>query len=479
MITFASKTTYLLAACLIVTSFSVGGSLANAAGSKMKSGEETAEFQLRKPETQTLENGLTIFWLPDQALPYVGMQMMFKSGSAQDPVGKEGIAGFTAAMLDKGTTKRAAVKIADDLEQLGSSMGASVQADYSMVSISALSFYKEQALSQFSEILLTPNFPHAELERQRKRALASIQKLADTPDDFSEYLLPKFLYGKHPYGHVSSGIPRSIRGLKKTDLQQYYSQFYVPSNAVLAVTGQYDEAYRAKVVAAFTKWKDKKNKTWDPGEFPAWTGTELLLVDRADLKQAQIQIGFKGVPRNIPEYMEMRAALKVLGESFGSRLFEEIREKRGLTYHISAWFDPRLQAGPMGIYTFTRLEKIGETVEETLKTYRAFVEKGVTDEEVIKVKALMHGQFPRMFETADALAGQLLVLHRYNVSPDYLTGYLKNLNAITKESINASIKKYFDPSSLKILVYAPRGTAEDTLKKLGKLEVKDYKEFLQ
>lgn len=452
---------------------------AHAAGGKMKSDSGVSEFQVRKPETQVLKNGLTIFWLPDPTLPYVGMQMMFKSGSAQDPVGKEGIAGFTAAMLEKGTQKRAALKIADDLEQLGSEFGSSVQADYSIASISALSFYKDQALNQFSEILLTPNFPHAELERQRKRVLASIEKLADSPDNFSEYLMPKFLYGKHPYGHESSGTPRSIRGLKKTDLQQYYSQYYVPSNAVLAVTGQYDEAYRAKVVAAFTQWKDKKNKAWDPGEFPAWTGTELLLVDRSDLKQAQIQIGFKGVPRNIPEYLEMRAALKVLGESFGSRLFEEIREKRGLTYHIHAWFDPRLQAGPMGIYTFTRLEKIGETVEETLKAYRAFVEKGVTDDEVTKVKALMHGQFPRMFETADALAGQLLVLNRYNVSPDYLNNYLKNLDGITKDSINASIKKYFDPSNLKILVYAPRGTAEATLKKLGKLEVKDYKEFLQ
>jgi zinc protease len=458
-----------LVAIYSCVSLAAGGKLKNSAG----------EFQLPKPQSQTLENGLTILWMQDQTLPFVSMQMMFKSGSAQDPVGKEGIGGFTAAMLDKGTTKRAALKIAEDLEQIGSDFGVDVQPDYTIAMASALSFNKDGALAQFAEIVLTPNFPHAELERQRKLVLASIQKLADRPDDFSEYLMPKFIYGKHPYGHDASGTPRSIKGLKKVDLERYYSEHYRPGNAILAVTGQFDDAWKEKVVATFAKWKEKKAKKFEPGEFPAWSGTELLLVDRADLKQAQIQIGFKGIPRNIPEYMELRAALKVLGESFGSRLFEEIREKRGLTYHIHAWFDPRLQPGPMGIYTFTRLEKIGETVEETLKTYREFVDKGVTEEEVTEVKALMRGQFPRMFETPESLVKQMLILNRYGVSPDYLNNYLKNLDAITKDSINASIKKYFDTSNLKILVYAPRGTAEDTLKKLGKVEVKDYKEFLQ
>ena len=212
---------------------------------------------------------------------------------------------------------------------------------------------------------------------------------------------------------------------------------------------------------------------------PALPGTEILLVDRADLKQAQIQIGMRGVPRAIPEFLQLRAAIKILGESFGSRLFEEIREKRGLTYHINAWFDPRLQAGPMGIYTFTRLDKIGETVEETLKVYRLFIEQGLTDEEVVRVKAAMRGQFPRTFETPEALARQLLLLNLYGVDIEYLNNYYANLNAVTRESINATIKKYFSPANLRILVYAPRAQAEASLSKVGKVEVRPFGEFLR
>lgn len=436
-------------------------------------------FQIRKYETQALKNGLTILWIPDQALPYTSMQLMIKSGSSQDPAGKDGLASFTAGMLEKGTLKRSASQIADDLEQIGSGFDVSVEPDYTIVSTSALSFHKDNILKQFTEILLQPSFTNTEIERYRKNILGSLQKMADSPEEFTQFLLPRFLYGNHPYGHEAVGGPAAIKTFKRVDLQKFYAANYDPSSSVLAVVGQYDQAWKDSLIKIFDAWKSKPNTNLEIPEFPQWKGRELLLVDRGDLNQAQIQIGFKGVPRNMPEYLELRGALKILGESFGSRLFEEIRVKRGLTYHINAWFDPRLKPGPMGIYTFTRIDKIAETVEETLKTYKKFVQDGVTEAEVSDVKALMHGQFPRTFETPEALGRQLLLLNRYGISPDYLTHYLDNLQAMTKESVNATIKKYFDADNLRILVYAPKAKAEESLKKLGKLEIKGYKEFLQ
>lgn len=439
----------------------------------------TSDFKIREFTTETLPNGLEIIWIPNPSLPYVSLQMMVKSGSSQDPVGKEGLADFTVSMLKKGTTHRSANKIAEDLEQIGGDFGANAEPDYSSVTASALSFYKDDLLKQFSEIFLSPNFTNAEIERLRKQMFGSLQKLADRPEDFSEHLMTEFLYGQHPYGHDPSGRMRSIAGIKRVDLQKYYNSNYAPENSVMAVVGQYDDAWKKSLVKAFLGWKKKAVANKEIPDFPNWKGRELLLVDRSDLNQAQIQIGFKGVPRNVPEYMQIRAALKVLGESFGSRLFEEIRVKRGLTYHINAWFDPRLKSGPMGIYTFTRTDKIGETVEETLKTYKKFVDGGITSSEMDVVKAYMRGQFPRNFETAEALGFQLLLLNRYGISADYLTNYLGNLDAMTKDSVNATIKKYFDADNLRILVYAPKDKAEAPLKKLGKLEIRNYKEFLQ
>ena len=450
-----------------------------AARSAPSASADASGFHLRPYTMQTLPNGMKILWIADNTLPYIDMRMMFRTGSSEDPVGKEGLAGFTTLMLQKGTSKHTALQLADNLEQYGSSFDADVQSDYTLVGISSLSFYKDQALNQFREIVTTPVFPITELERNRKLTLESLQKLADHPEQFSEYLMPHFLFGSHPYGHEASGRASAIRSLKKADLQNFYNEHFTPGNATLAVVGQFDDSFRKSVVDAFSGWNSKGVTAKAIPDFPHWNGLESLIVDRPDLNQAQIQIGFKGVPRNIPEYLDLRAALKILGESFGSRLFDEIRVKRGLTYHIRSWFDPRLNSGPMGIYTFTRVDKAGETVEQTLKTYRKFVQDGVSDKEVEIVKNLMRGQFPRTFETPNALALQLLILDRYGVGSDYLTNYYAHVDALSKDSINATIKKYFDPMNLRILVYAPRNKVEDSLKKLGKLEVKSYKEFLQ
>lgn len=463
-----------LASCSTSTTKSTAGGQ-----DETSSGGRASGFHLRPYTVQTLPNGMKILWISDNSLPYIDLRMMFKTGSSEDPVGKEGLAGFTTLMLQKGTSKHSALQLADNLEQYGSSFNADVQPDYTLVGISGLSFYKDQALNQFREIVMTPSFPTTELERNRKLTLASLQKLADHPEQFSEYLMPHFLFGSHPYGHEASGSASAIRSLKKADLQSFYREHFTPGNATLAVVGQFDDAYKKSVIDAFSGWNSKGIAAKAIPDFPHWNGLESLIVDRPDLNQAQIQIGFKGVPRNIPEYLDLRAALKILGESFGSRLFDEIRVKRGLTYHIQSWFDPRLNSGPMGIYTFTRVDKVGETVEQTLKTYRKFVQDGVSDKEVDVVKNLMRGQFPRTFETPNALALQLLILDRYGVSSDYLTNYYAHLDALSKDSINATIKKYFDPKNLRILVYAPRNKVEDSLKKFGKLEVKSYKEFLQ
>lgn len=444
-----------------------------------ESAPKSNPFKLRPYQTQTLKNGLTVIWIPDTSLPYVSLQLMVKAGSAQDPIGKEGLADFTAAMLKKGTIKRSATRIAEDLDQIGGEFGAGADADYSTVGVSALSFYKDDVLRQFTEILLSPTFTNAEIERQRKHVAGGLQRLADRPEAFSEFLMTEFMFAGHPYGHESFGRLKSVSGLKRVDLQRFYNSFYLPDNSVLAVVGQYDEKWKEAVTAAFSGWKSREVKVKEIPDFPSWKGREMLLVDRGDLNQAQIQIGFKGIPRSLPEYLQMRAAIKVLGESFGSRLFEEIRAKRGLTYHIRASFDARLKPGPMGIYTFTRADKIGETVEETIKTYKKFVEGGITQSELDTVKAYMRGQFPRMFETPEGLALQLLLLNRYGISGDYLTNYLTELEAMTKDSINGAIKKHFDVENLKVLVYAPKDKAEEPLKKLGKLEIKNYREFIQ
>ena len=228
----------------------------------------------------------------------------------------------------------------------------------------------------------------------------------------------------------------------------------MPGNSVLAVVGQYDEAWASSIRRAFGAWATAPINEQPPGDFPRWKGIESQLVDKPGMNQARVLIGTRGVARDTPDYMEVRAALKILGESFGSRLFEEIRVHRGLTYGISSTFDPREKAGPLGIMTFTRLDKLPELLTETLNVYRAFVAGGVTETEVAQVKAQMNSQFMGMFETAESLARQLLILNRYHISEEYLEQHLKNVDRLTVAAINETITRHFSPHDLRIMVMA-------------------------
>ena len=433
-------------------------------------------FQLKPHTFESLPNGLTILWIEDGSLPYVALQMMVKTGSAADPVGREGLAHLTASMLEKGTQRRSASRVSADLEQIGSGFSADVTTDSIMLGSSSLSTTRDEVLEQFREIVLTPAFSNAELERHRKNVLASLNRLPDDADAFANHQFPSFLYGAtHPYGHSSGGTAKAIAAITAADVKGFYAQHFVPGNSVLAVVGQYDEAWRQGVRQAFAGWPGKPVPARTPPTFPEWKGIESRLIDRGDLNQAQVLIGTKGISRDVPDYMAVRAALKILGEGFGSRLFEEIRVKRGLTYGIGAFFDPREGAGPFGIYTYTRVDKINEIVTETLRTYRDFVTKGVTDAEVELTKAQMNAQFVRMFETAESLATQLLILNRYAISEEYLTQHQVNLSRLTTAAVNEAIHHHFSPDDLRILIYAPAPAAEPTLKALGPLEIKGYR----
>ena len=448
--------------------------------SPLSSVARATEFKVRDYTVDKLPNGLTIMWLPDMSLPYLSFQLLVKVGSAQDPVGREGLAFDTARMLSQGTTTRGAPQIAEDIEQIGGFFGRDVQNDATIISTSSLSMNRKSLLEQFREVVLSPSFPPKELERERKNILASLSKIGDSAEAFAEIQSERFYYGDHPYAHVVNGTFKAQAAINASELKGFYDRYYRPSNSILAVTGQYDAEFKNQIIAAFSGWPDKTLTKAEVPEVPAIEGVRTRLIDRPDLNQAQIQILGRGIARATPEYLEVRAAIRILGDFFlGSRLAEEIRVKRGLTYGIRAGVDPRVQPGPFSISTYTRVDKAAETVRETLNVYRNFVKNGVTEGEVDAVKALMRGQFPRVFETPEALARQLLLLELYGVPLDYLANYYANIDRLNKASLDAAIAKYFAPENLRILVYAPRASVEAELKSLGPVEVVPYKTLLR
>ncbi len=435
------------------------------------SNNSKSEYHLRPYHEQTLANGLKILYVEDAALPYITYNLMLKSGSAEDPETTPGLSNFVAELLDKGTAKHDATKLADAMALLGADFNASVGDDYTMASASTLSTHGEELLNLMVEILLQPSFSENEVDRVRKQILAHLEKQIDNANSFADTVWEDYLFSSHPYGKPASGNLKSIESIKRKHIIQHYLKTYRPNNAFLAVVGKFTPELQQKIETAFSPWQARDVAPMTFPAVPAIHGVQIRLVDKPGMVQSQIRLGEPGIKRSNPDFLTLRVANTVLGGGFASRLVDKVRKQLGLTYSISSGFDARLDVGPFEVSTFTKNQTVGQTISETLKVLSEFREKGVTSTEVDRAKGYLKGVFPAAIETAEKLAYNLLLLRLYGIPDTYLTDYLKSIEQISTSDVNKAIKKYFDDKNLKVLVYS----SSEVLPQLQPIGVVDLK----
>lgn len=439
-------------------------------------------YQLREYKEVTLSNGLRVLLVPDKRLPYFTLSTTFLNGASVDPVSKSGLTNLTLSLLNKGTKAQTATQIADTFDQMGAKYSFDVDYDNASVSSSSLSNYREDLMKNYFEVLLTPSFTFSEFKRQKKLLISAIQSRTDNPRGFAAEMLNSYLFGSHPYGRQVQGSLLDVKSIRRLDIVNFYKNYVVPQNAILSVVGDYPSDIIPKLEEVTKNWKGSADSTQTLNvNYPkveAPKSLEVRFVYKPDLKQTEIRFGGLGIKRSNPKYLELRLASLILGGSFYSRLMGEVRVKRGLTYSISSYFVPEKDRGSFLISTFTRHEKVGETVHVTLDTLKKFVKEGVTQEELDSAKALMKGNFPQALETAESLANNLLLLRIYGISDDYLKDFYKSVDNISLKDVNLAIRQYFHPNELKLLVYSDKSTLPQ-VRDLGPIEVKDYTEYLQ
>lgn len=426
------------------------------------------QFTLRPFQEEKLENGLRILWINDDSLPRVSMNMLVEVGSLDEGRDGEGLNSFTVGLLNKGTAKHSAPQLAQELEQLGADYTYSGGTDFTTLAASGLSTTKSKILSLFSEIVLTPSFKEAEIERQRSVVLSAIVKSQDQPTAYADERLDQEVFGEHPYGAPTVGNLKSVKNFRRTDLIRQYYAFYRPNNTMLAVVGNFDEGFRQEVRQAFQGWAkaEVKRGVHKPA---ANRQSRVVLVNKTGLQQTQIRMGHVGIPRTSKDFLALRMANLVLGGAFASRLNQKIRDDMGLTYSISSGSEARAEPGSFEISTFTRHEKAAETILETRKLIRDFVDNGVSDEELASAKALLIGQFPASLETADRVGYNLMVLRRYGLSDDYLRNFQSDVQKMTKAQVNEAIRRNLHPDQLQVVIYSDAKALGD-LSGFGPLE---------
>ena len=435
----------------------------------------SAQVRLRPVEEKTLANGLKILFIQDNSLPRMGMTLLVGVGSLHDQKGKEGLNSLTAGMIEQGTKTRTATQIADEFGQLGSDLSPSSGLDFTTISTDGLSQYKSELLALYADTILNPVFAAGEIDRKKSQNIAALTKLVDNPTAYADAMLDKETFGQHPYSHPVIGEIPALRKMNQSDLKDQYARFYVPGNSTLAVYGQLDEAFKGEVEKVFSQWKSATvpKVSWSAAK--STDSSKIKIYSKTGLTQTQIRFGQIGFERTASDFLPARIGNVVLGGAFASRLNQRVRDDLGLTYSISSSFEARKEKGPLEVSTFTRNDKVGDTIKSTKEVLEKFEKEGITNEELNASKALLVGQFPATIETVDRYAFNLLILKYYGIPETYLSHFIENVNKVTLDQVNTAIRKYYKAGNYKVIVYADEKLVGDQVKALGPTEIETLK----
>jgi zinc protease len=434
------------------------------------------EIKLPEIKKEILDNGLKVIVIEHHELPVVAFRLVLKSGSAYDPAGKAGLADLTAGLLRKGTKTKDATQISEAIDFVGGSLDAGADWDATFASCRVLNKYFDTGLDLLTDIILNPTFKEDEIERLRKQTLAGIMQQKDDPESVAEEKFREYVFGEHPYGQPREGTEESVSGITRENIVNFHKTYYVPNNAILAVVGDVKTAdVLKKVKTKFGSWQKREFVTPNFAQPPQIKGRQILLVDKPDLTQSYVQIGHFGIDRKSPDYFPVRVMNYILGGGgFASRLTEEVRAKRGLTYHIGCNFDSYRLKGAFEVSTFTRVDSTLGAIQATLDEIKKIRTERVSPKELSETQSFYDGYFPLQFETPEQIATQILVVEIYDLGEDYIKNFRKNINAVTADDVLRVAQKYLDPDNIKLVVVSKAEQLKPGLESLGEVEVTSF-----
>ncbi|MES2733523.1 MAG: pitrilysin family protein [Bacteroidota bacterium] len=425
-------------------------------------------IRVGKYESFTLANGMKVFVVTNRKLPRVAFNLVLD----YDPILEKAYAGYVdiaGQMLRSGTTTRTKEQLDEDIDFIGASLNTSATG----ISGASLKKHQPKLLELMADVLLNPSFPATELDRIKKETKSNIASEKDDPNSVASVVSNIVLYGKnHPYGE-----PTTEETVEKADLSKiksFYSTYYKPNIAYLAIVGDITVAEaKTAVEKYFGKWKTGvvPKATYTLAPKPA--KTRVALADRSNSVQSVIRITHTiDLKPNSPDVIQARVANDILGGQ-GGRLFNNLREKRGLTYGAYSSISPDKWAGKFTASASVRNAVTDSAVVEFFNELRKLRSEKVTEAELKQAKASITGSFVRSLESPQTIASFAINTARYGLPADYYANYLKNVAAVNADNVLAVAKKYVQPENAYIAVVGNGEEIAEKLKPFGEIDYYD------
>lgn len=418
-------------------------------------------------ERASLSNGAALLVAEVAKLPVVTVTVVIGAGAESDRRGKEGIAQLTARALIEGTQSSSALALAARIERLGGVIDSDAGWDSARVTLTCLARHLDESLDVLGEILSTPSFPEAEVQRLREERLAEIEQIRSEPRGLAEEAFMELVYEPGArYALPPGGTRESVVAITREDIVRDHAKRYSPGGASVIVAGDV-KLSKAKdaVERALSAWSGESTPVASVASPAAADGRRALLVVKEGAAQSELRIGHAGLPRSHPDYFPFSIMNAALGGVFSSRINLNLREKHGYTYGAHSIIDWRKEAGPFVVSTAVGTDVTANAAREIIGELERIRDDEITRDELSLVISYLQGVFPIRYESTAAIAGALANLVTYDLPDDYYDTYRDKVGAVTTTDALRAAREQIKPDALRMVVVGDAGLRE----KLGGL----------
>ena len=405
--------------------------------------------------------GIEAWFVQDSTVPLIAMEYAFGGGASQDPADKPGVGTLVADLLDEGSGDLDSKTFHERLERRAIELSFSSSRDYFRGSLRMLKDTRDEAFDLLRTSLTSPHFDSADVERIRSQVISNLQSESANPSALASHKFLKMAFGDHPYGRPAGGTLESMPKIDVADLRTYVRRVLAKDTLKIAVVGDVDADTLGKLLdRTFGSLPAKADLTPVPDIVAAQPPQRAFIP--LDVPQTVVTFGGPGIMRHDPNFMAAYVVNHILGGgTLSSRLYHEVREKRGLAYSIYEaliWMEhSSLFIGNTG----TRADRAGDTVEAVNKEVRRIAEDGPTQQELDEAKSYLKGSQMLALDTSSKLAAGLLQYQLDRQPIDYIEKRNAIVDAVTLDDAKNAAKRLWGQGLLTVIVgRAPQAAAQ-------------------
>ncbi|HJN23947.1 MAG TPA: pitrilysin family protein [Rhodospirillales bacterium] len=398
-------------------------------------------------------------WLVEEHTnPIITMRIAFEVGAAADPVGKEGLANMASSLLDEGAGELDSQAFQRRLEDLSITLRFDAGRDTFNGQLKTLTENKNQAFDLLGMALKKPRFDAEPVLRIRSQIMARLRRLSQDPGTVANRRLLEILFPDHPYGRPPEGTLASVGAVTAGDIKEFVDKRLAVDNLVIGVVGDITAAELAPLLDATFGGLPAAAETMQVPEVRAKAKGQTMVVDIA-VPQSAIVFGHQGIKRDDPHFYAAYVMNYILGGgNQSSRLYQEVREKRGLAYSVHSLLYPLDHSALIVGGAGTANARVGETLEVLRREWRRLAEAGVSGEELTDAKTYLTGSFPLRFTSSSRIASFLVGVQLDDLGIDYLDKRNGYIEAVTLPQVNRLARWLLDAEALSVVVAgAPDG----------------------